>query len=116
MERKQIELDFSKVKCAVKESQLDWFIEESPFSARIFMKKKRLIDWKNPILKPTISTPTPNSQQCSLPSSCGTPGLQDSFPSFDSGFRQMQIDEKESKIKELTQKLDKLKLMRKQIL
>ena len=89
MERRQIDCDFDKVKSAIKSSNLCYFLEESPFSAKFYIKKKYLIDWKNPtglsaVPRPCVSTLAQNSHKFSLPSFSYDGGLhQDLYKVID---------------------------------
>ena len=45
IERFEADLEVEKIKSIVKEASLDYFIEESPYSLRLNLKKKRLQDF-----------------------------------------------------------------------
>ena len=63
LEREAIVNEFNKIKKVVEASSLNYFYEESPYSARIHLRKKFRNDWiKQSSFSPNISTPLPSSR------------------------------------------------------
>ena len=59
-QRQEADLEFDKVKAALKQSTLEFFLQESPFSANIFLKKKFLEDFSLPSTHATQFSPATN--------------------------------------------------------
>ena len=57
-QRQQADYEFEKVKRAIKDSSLNYHLEERPFSARIILKKSFLKDFTSNLL-PGLPTSTP---------------------------------------------------------
>ena len=85
-EIQKAEFQFNKIKIAVSDSLMDYCIEDTPYSAKIFLRKKYLRDLSTVSSNQFPSTPVQHSPSQTFPNlSHPTPAEQSLF-SYDSGF------------------------------
>ena len=94
-QRQQADYEFEKVKRAIKDSFLNYHLEERPFSARIILKKSFLKDFSSNLL-PVLPTSTP---------------VKNTFSpfKFDSGIAHDLSDELDKTVSKLNQEINDLK-------
>ena len=89
MEREAIVTEFDKLKNVVESSSLMYFCEESPYSAKIHLRKKFRNDWSNSSSL-HVSTPQLISRPATL-TSLSSPPQQQTFSFNESGYQTQNI-------------------------